>query len=171
MSEQTTAGESTQDGNNTSETTSGAGDEFKAITSQDDLNKVLNERLSRERAKYADYKDVKAKASRLDQIEEANKTEVQKLADRVTGAETERDAARVDMLRFKVAAKHGISEEDADLFLTGKDEEALTKQAERLAGREADRKKQGNYVPKEGTSSTAPENEERAFARQLFGSD
>lgn len=161
---------SNEGGNPTSGETPTAGDEFRPITSQEDLNKVLNERLTRERAKFADYKDVKAKASRLDEIEEANKSELQKAADRATAAERERDEARIEGLRFKVAAKHGISEEDADLFLTGVDEETLTKQAQRLAGREADRKKLGNHVPREGTNPTSPVDQDREFVRGLFGS-
>lgn len=74
-------------------------------------------------------------AKRLAEIEEAQKSEAEKSADRLRAAEVERDAALREALRFKVASKHGISDEDADLFLTGSDEETLTKQAERLADR------------------------------------
>lgn len=35
--------------------------------------------------------------------------------------------------RYKVALEHGLSREDADLFLTAKDEDRMTAQAERLA--------------------------------------
>lgn len=146
-----------------------APDEFKPITTQDDLNKVLNERLQRERAKYADYKDVKSKAARLDELEEANKSELQKFTDRASAAEAERDSARIEMLRFKVAAKHGINEDDADLFLTGKDEDTLMKQAARLADRESERKKQGNHVPREGNNPASNGSDELDTARALFG--
>ncbi|MDN4162947.1 hypothetical protein [Nocardioides abyssi] len=40
---------------------------------------------------------------------------------------------KADSLRWQVAAKYGISEEDVALFLTATDEETLTKQAERLS--------------------------------------
>ncbi len=160
---------SNTDGNQTSGDTSTAGDEFRPITSQDDLNRVLDERLKRERAKYADYKDVKAKAGRLDEIEEANKSEIQKANDRLAATERERDEARVEGLRFKVAAAHQISGDDAELFLTGTDEETLTKQAKRLTDREVDRKKQGNHVPREGSTPTSVDTDERQFARELFG--
>jgi len=39
----------------------------------------------------------------------------------------------LELTRWKVAAKHGISEEDVALFLTATDEETLNKQAERLS--------------------------------------
>jgi hypothetical protein len=153
---------------NTSGATSAAGEGFKAITSQDELNRVLADRLERERAKFADYKDVKAKAARLDEIEAANKTEAEKLAERTAAAERERDAARSEALRLRIAAKHSISDEDADLFLTGTDEETLTRQAQRLADRAATRKP-GIVSPREGTNQTTQSgSDERAFVRQLF---
>lgn len=166
----TTIDTSNQDGNTTtSEDTSGAGDAFKPITSQEDLNRIIAERVNRERAKYADYKDVKSKAARLDELEEANKTELQRVTDAKAAVERERDAARVEALRLRIATKHGISDEDADLFLTGTDEETLTKQAQRLSARSKTSKQHGNYVPGEGTNPKASDNDERATVRGLFG--
>lgn len=156
-----------QDGNSSGDT-SPAGDEFKPITSQEDFENRLKDRLARERAKFADYKDVKAKASRLDEIEQANLSEVEKAKARIAAAEERATKAESSALRLRIAAKHGIGEEDADLFLTGTDEETLTAQAKRLSDREADRKKNGNRVPREGTSSTSVENEASEFARSLF---
>lgn len=109
-------------------------------------------------------------ARRLTEIEDAQKSEAQKAADRVKALETEVEQARRDALRFKVASKYAIGEEDADLFLTGSDEETLTKQAERLAGRADERKKHGNHVPREGkTPPPAGQDDVRAFANDLFG--
>lgn len=78
---------------------------------------------------------------RLDEIEAANKSALEKAAEARQKAEQERDAARAEALRFKVASKHGISDEDAELFLTGSDEDTLTRQAERLAAATADASK------------------------------
>lgn len=156
-------GSSTQDGNESSESTSDAGDKPKQITM---TSEQLAERLAR--AKPADYEDLKAKASRLDEIEAAQKSELERAADKAAEAERERDTARAEALRLRIAAKHGISDEDADLFLTGTDQETLTRQAERLADKVTDRKKQGNHVAREGTSTPAPDDEMRAFTRDLF---
>ena len=41
-------------------------------------------------------------------------------------------AATAESLRYRIATKHGISDEDAETFLTATDEDGLTKQAERL---------------------------------------
>jgi hypothetical protein len=153
------------------------GTEFKPITSQDELNRALADRLARERAKYADYKDVKAKADRLDQIEAANKTEAEKVAERIAALEADNQRIQTESLRLRIAAKHGISTEpgkdgepsDADLFLTGTDEASMTRQAQRLSAQVADRKKQSNVVPSEGKATPPPADDEmRGFARNLF---
>ena len=51
--------------------TAGAGDNtedkgFKPIDSQEDLDRIIEKRLARERAKFADYEEVKAKAAKVD---------------------------------------------------------------------------------------------------------
>jgi hypothetical protein len=109
-------------------------------------------------------------AKRLAEIEQAQKSEAEKAADRIKSLEDEVNASKRDALRFKVASKYGIGDEDTDLFLTASDEETLNKQAERLVGRQDERKKQGNRVPAEGTNPTAKPDEMREFARNLFGS-
>jgi hypothetical protein len=157
-------------GNNSGETP--AADEFKAITTQEDLNKVISDRVARERAKYADYKDVKAKAAELDQIKQANQTEAEKAAAKVAELEAELNNTRRDSMRIKIASAHGITDaDDIELFLTGTDEETLTKQATRLAGRTADRTKNGNHVPTEGSTPSSAGGAERETVRGLFGGD
>jgi hypothetical protein len=167
---------SEQDGNQTSGETSAAGDEFKPITSQDEFNRLLDDRLKRERAKYADYKDVKAKASKLDEIEQANKSEIDKAMDRVAKAEAEvaQIPTRVaDALREHLISLHTIPKDDAELFLTATDPELLLKQVDRLIARTteaaSERKKTGNHVPREGGQVSTPGGDSDAqFARQLF---
>ncbi|MGC5019022.1 hypothetical protein [Micromonospora sp. DT47] len=78
-------------------------------------------------------KENSSAAKKLTEFEEAQKTEAQKLADRATAAEKAAAAKDADLLRLRTALKHGISDEDAETFLTGADEESLTRQAERLA--------------------------------------
>lgn len=51
---------------------------FEPITSQDDLDKRLGERLARERAKFADYDDLKKKADEHDKAIEAARTDQEK---------------------------------------------------------------------------------------------
>lgn len=142
---------------------------FKPITSQEDLNRIIADRVARERAKVADYKDLKAKAARLDEIEAANKSEVEKAAERIAALEADNQRIQSEALRSRIQAKFGISDDDAALFLTGTDEETLTLQGQRLSARDADRKTTGNIAPREGhTPKAGGDDETRAFARDLF---
>lgn len=120
-------------GENPAETNHVVPDKSKVITL---TPQQLEERLAR--ARPTDYDDLKAKAARLDDIEAANKSEIEKATDALHAAQVERDTAKAEALRFRTATKFGISDEDADLFLTGTDEQTLTKQAERLAAHQRD---------------------------------
>ena len=106
--------------------------EFTAITTQEDLNKVIAERVKREREKYANHAELEAKAKKLDEIEEANRTELDKANARADAAEKERDQIRSDKLRLEVASKHGITGDYLDL-LTGTSEEELEAKAIKVA--------------------------------------
>lgn len=60
--------------------------------SQDDVDRIVKDRLARAKTEPpADYKDLQAAAARLAEIEEANKTETQKLSDKLAAAEKQRD--------------------------------------------------------------------------------
>jgi hypothetical protein len=77
---------------------SDAGDKptTKTLT-QDEVDRIVEQRIARERAKYADYDDVKKKASQLDELEAANASELEKAQKRAEKAEQERDAARAEV--------------------------------------------------------------------------
>jgi hypothetical protein len=132
------------------------------LVPQADVDRIVRERVARERAKYSDYDDLKAKA-------EGSKT----LEERLASLEGELTAAKASALRSDIAAKHGLSAEDRDLFLTGTDVDTLTAQAQRLASRESDRKKQGNFAPKEGQSpsSSGDSDDLRDFTKKLFNKE
>lgn len=91
----------------------------------------------------------------LDQLKAAQLTTEERLTAELQTACTERDQALTDLLRWKVATRFGIADEDVDLFLTGTDEETLVKQAERLAERTPSTNG-GLYVPQEGRNPSGP---------------
>lgn len=111
------------------------------------------DKLRKEAAKYrTEAKANSDAAKRLAEIEDAQKSEAEKAAERIKQLESEAQSARTEALRFKVASKYGVSDEDADLFLTGSDEDTLTRQAERLAARneEAGKPRQPKPDPTQG---------------------
>jgi hypothetical protein len=73
---------------------------------QDDLNRIIGERLAREREKYADYADLKARAAEYDKTLEAAKTETQKAIDaaRSEGEKAATERAHQRLLRSEARA-------------------------------------------------------------------
>jgi len=82
--------------------------EFEAITSQEDFDKRVSARIARERAKYADYTDLKTKAAEFDKLQEASKTEVQKVSERMAQLEKELESERFNTVRTTVASAKGV---------------------------------------------------------------
>lgn len=119
-------------------------------------------------------------AKRLTEIEDSQKTEAEKTADRLSKADAEVASVPskvADALREHLVALHEIDTDDADLFLTGSDPELLLKQVTRLLARADEqsdkRKKQGNRAPREGLTPTVNSGDEdrRTFVRSLTGRD
>jgi hypothetical protein len=94
--------------NNTEQQGESEGKEFEAITSQEDLDRILTQRLARERSKYADYNDLKARAAKLAELEEAQKTAEQKAAERLEAAERKAAELEAKATRAEVAAETGV---------------------------------------------------------------
>lgn len=66
---------------------------------QAEMDAIIGDRLARERAKYADYNEVKAKAAKYDEAEEANKTELQKAVE-------ERDKFKAELDKLNAEKEH-----------------------------------------------------------------
>lgn len=111
-------------------------------------------------------------AKRLAEIEESKKSDEQKTNDRISALESELTNARFAAERARIQAKHSISDDDADLFLTATDAEKLEAQAKALADRVSDRKKNGPVVPaQKGREQNDGDDELREATRQLFKRD
>lgn len=130
------------------------------VFTQADVDRIVKKKadeLYRRRVGDVDIEALKAKATGVATAEE-----------RIAALERQITEANTSALRARIANQFGVPAEDADLFLTGTDEDTLTKQAQRLAARDSDRKKQGNFVPREGNNPRPAENELREFTRNLF---
>lgn len=111
-------------------TTPPTGEEGKTLT-QADIDRIVEDRLKRERAKFADYSDLKAKAEKLEELEASQQSEVEKLANRIAEAEKARDVAVSEALRLRVTSAKGLTPEQAE-FLTGSTQEEIEAQADKL---------------------------------------
>ena len=99
---------------------------------QAEVDAIVGERLKRDRAKYADYDDMKAKAEKFDQMEEANKSELQKAIERGNALETELEALRtansIRDIRQNVAEQTGVPV----ALLTGNTQEECEEQDKKI---------------------------------------
>ncbi|MBQ0142183.1 MAG: hypothetical protein KBT06_05200 [Prevotellaceae bacterium] len=85
--------------------------ENKTFT-QEEVDNIVSSRLKREGAKYADYEELKAKASKFDEMEEANKSELQKANEKAAALQKQLDdmtkATELSNLRNKVSTDTGV---------------------------------------------------------------
>ncbi|HEY7429252.1 MAG TPA: hypothetical protein VH641_00810 [Streptosporangiaceae bacterium] len=95
-----------QDGGQTDGTGSGGSDGGSRTFTQAELDDMIERRLARERAKYADYGDLQAKAAEYDKHVEASRTEQEKAvaAARGEGKAEAQAAANDRLLRAEIRA-------------------------------------------------------------------
>lgn len=99
---------------------------------QAEIDEIVAKRVARVRKQYGDYEDMKKKAAKLDEIEAANKSELEKLTDqnqKLAAQLAEREHAA---LIQAACIKHGVPADYMDL-VTGADEDSIDKAAEKVA--------------------------------------
>lgn len=108
----------------------GRDDNARRTYTEDDVNRIVKERLARERAKRSDYDDVKRRAEQSDSLQEqldrAN-AENERLRAQAEAAEHEKQLVGI---RSTVAAKYGI--DDPSVLQVGDDEESIDAYAQKL---------------------------------------
>jgi hypothetical protein len=122
------------------------GSGFKAPESQEEFDRIISDRLTREREKFKDFDSLKEKAAKFDAAQQAGGSgdgdDVTKrltaFEERVTAAEKtatetqdELSTTKVELLRSQVALDKGIAKDDL-ILLTATTKEDLDKQADRI---------------------------------------
>jgi hypothetical protein len=123
-------------GEHTEQTTDEA---FAAPASQEELDRIIQSRLDRERKKFGDYDDLKARAAKLAEIESANQTEAEKVQARLDAAEKRASELEAKALRAEVAAAKGVPA----ALLTGSTQEELEAAADALIAFRGEQKPAG----------------------------
>lgn len=72
-------------------------------------------------------------ADKLKQLEEAGKSDDQKMSEELAEAQKAAADAQLEVRRYRMAAKYGLTDEQADLYLTDPDEERMEEQAKGLS--------------------------------------
>jgi hypothetical protein len=164
----------------TKESETVTGSKFTPITSQEQLNTVIAERIKRAEAKavepFKDYDDLKEKAAKYVEGQNAAKSvedkaaeQIAKLQKQIDGLNDNLTQSQSEAVKARIQAKYKISDDDAALFLTATDTDVLDKQAKALSERIADRKKGAPFVPEQRGHTDPPVDENAQFAAQLFG--
>jgi hypothetical protein len=127
----------TPDGTSTDGTPEGE-PEGKTL-SQAEVDRIVQQRLAKERSKYADYDDLKQAAARLQELEDANKSELERAVEQarqeaLQTAEQKFAAERLaDRLRVAAARKLNDPEDAVRLIDTdGLTEDGITEAVDRL---------------------------------------
>jgi hypothetical protein len=126
----------------------GANNAYTPPATQEELDRIIGDRLGRERDKFKDYDALKDKATKYDAAQTnggagsgQNDDVTQRLTafeERVTAAEktatdtqNELETTRVELLRSQVAIDKGIAKDDL-ILLTATTKDDLDKQADRI---------------------------------------
>ncbi len=146
---------------------------IKALQAEREARKAAEEAL---KAAERERDAVKAKAQKWDEAEEANKSEIERAKDEAAKAIADAESARTESLRLRIATRHGISDEDADTFLTASDEEGLERQAARLAEIAAAKREAERQTPDPSQGPRKPVEKDpweagRERARARFGTE
>jgi len=123
------AGDSTTESTTDTTATQGATPADVADLGDPGKKAIAAERAARKAAEDA----AKSLQAQLDEIKKSQMSDLEKAQAVAQEFQQAADKANAEALRWRIAAKHGISDEDAETFLTGSDEATLTRQAERLS--------------------------------------
>ena len=89
--------------------------ETERTFTQSEMDAIIGDRLKRERAKYADYEELKGKAAKYDEAEQAAKSDLEKAVEERDALKAQLDEMKAEKARAEAvaeaAAKHGVSAE------------------------------------------------------------
>lgn len=137
-----------------------AGEPEDRTFTQEQVDRVVEQRLARERSKFADYADLKAAAERLEKIEADGQSETEKAVRRAEAAERRAEQAEAKHLRLEIAIEKGLTPAQAKR-LVGSSREELEGDAAELLEAFGPRKADGEGDPKDPKAEGDPKPDPR----------
>ncbi|MEB8399705.1 capsid assembly scaffolding protein Gp46 family protein [Enterococcus casseliflavus] len=145
---------------------------FKAIETQEELDRIIQERLSREKWKFADYDEIKTRNAALETEVDALKSTIEETSNAAktheqTIADLNKQIAEKETvnLRTRIALQNGLPIDLADRLI-GSDEESIKADAERLAGYVS---KKQTPPPLKKTEKNLEEGKDGAYKKLIQG--
>ncbi|STC97578.1 Uncharacterised protein [Corynebacterium renale] len=135
---------------------------------QETFDRAYVEKLRAENAKYRNKaKELEPMAQKMRELEEANKTDLEKAQERIAELEALQKASELEVLRSKVAAASGVP---AELLPADGDEESLTQAAQALVEWASKHKPDVKNLPGSAAAGADVEISDRdTQARQILG--
>lgn len=146
------------------------GDDYVAVDdklhTQEDVDKVVESRLERERKKFSDYDKLKETAGKVDSIKSEYEDKLKAAGDEKSVVEKERDSAKLETVKVKAVHEFKLSDELSE-FINGEDEKTIREQAEKLSKgvKGSTVKVNKTEKPEDKTSDT------KKIAKGLFGAN
>lgn len=144
---------------------------------QADVDRIVGQRLARDRAQYADYDQLKEAAAELAKIRESEKTEMEKFQEQLAAEKSARESAQTELAavkRTQYGMDKGLPRDLAEL-LTADGDEGLDAQIEKLlphvAKAESKKPRSGSLrsgASDSGSSTADPKQRAANAIRQLF---
>lgn len=145
------------------------GDEYKEVDdnllTQADVDKVVESRLERQKKQFADYDDLKEKASKVDSISSEWETKVKAIGDEKSELEKQLSKARLETDKVKVIHEFKLSDDLAE-FVTGETAEEMRQRAEKLSKAAPG---SGKIVIQKNTKPDDKSTDSKKIAGKLFG--
>lgn len=179
MSDTAAAVTASQDGANGEAAGANGGDtstattanDFKPPATQEELNRIIADRVRRTEAKYAGYADAVKKAEQFDAITEAQKTELQRIQERAEAAERRAEALetrqQVSDWKSEIVADPEFKGITASVLRGTTREELLAHAAELKALIPASDSRTGAHVAGEGRVAVKSTDPAQQFAELL----
>lgn len=112
------------------------GDNYVEVTDkllpQEEVDKVVETRLERQKKQYADYDDLKEKAGKVDSIASEYEEKLKEKDTKLSEAEKLVGSAKLETVKVKAIHQFKLSDELSE-FLNGDDEKTILSQAEKLS--------------------------------------
>lgn len=145
---------------------------FKTIETQEELDRIIQERLNREKGKFADYDEIKTRNAELETEVDALKSTIEETSTAAktheqTIADLNKQIAEKETvnLRTRIALQNGLPIDLADRLI-GSDEESIKADAERLAGLVS---KKQTPPPLKNTENNLGEGKDGAYKKLIQG--
>lgn len=136
------------------------------LHTQADMDKVIEGRLERQRKQFADYDDLKEKASKVDTISKEWEDKLKAKDNEVSELSSKVKAAELGTEKVKIIHEFGLKDELHE-FVTGETADEMRERAEKLAKGVGGGKVVIKKTGKPGEENTT---DSKSIAKNLFGS-